>query len=144
MSKLLSVVFFLFFICNVSQAQYCQIKGDLLDSQTMQKLDSVKIEIYEGKMMYKVIYADSLGSYDTRMFQVVGPVSFRISRDGYDRGFLRFGKLKGNNVVFMDIKLKKVSDTEMKKMKAREAASADNKTRKKKYARVRRRSALPF
>jgi hypothetical protein len=144
MSKLFSIVFFCLIISNAAHSQYCQIKGDLLDSQTMQKLDSVKIEIYEGKMMYKVIYADSLGQYDTRMFQVVGPVSFRISRDGYNKGFQRFGKLKGNNIVFMDIKLKKVSETEMKKIKAREAANTDNKTRKKKYARVRRRSALPF
>jgi hypothetical protein len=144
MYKLFSIVFFCLFICTSATAQYCQIKGDLLDSQTMQKLDSVKIEIYEGKMMYKVIYADPSGSYDTRMFQVVDAVSFRISRNGYSKGFLRFGKLKGNNVIFMDIKLKKLSETEAKKIKAREASAADSKNRKKKYAKVRRRSALPF
>ncbi len=140
------LLIFCFILATMAaKAQHCQIKGDVLERSTVTKLDSVKIEIYEGNMMYKIIYTDSSGQYDTRMFQVVSPVSFRITRPGYEKKQLRFGKLKGNNVIFMDIELRKITNEELKKRETKLTKNgADSKNRKKRYARVKRRTALPF
>ncbi len=108
-------------------------------------LDSVRIEIYEGKLMYKIIYTDAQGRYDTRMFQVINDVSFNITRNGFEKQLIQFGKLKGNNVIFMDIFLDRISVEKFKKQKEKEDKKAEkNKTRKKRYARPGRRSFLPF
>lgn len=138
--------FLLVFVCfsfNVA-AQHCQIKGTVTDSEGRQPLDSVRIEIYEGSLIYKIIYTDEVGHYDSKMFQVIDKVSFRLTRNDYEKRSIRFQKLKGNNVIFMDIGMKKISEEERKKQKLKEEKKSATKLRKKRYAKPGRRTLLPF
>jgi hypothetical protein len=146
MIKKFIVIYFLeAFFCRPLFAQQCQIKGAVGERNKTTMLDSVRIEIYEGKLMYKIIYTDAQGRYDTRMFQVINDVSFNITRNGFEKQLIQFGKLKGNNVIFMDIFLDRISVEKFKKQKEKEDKKAEkNKTRKKRYARPGRRSFLPF
>ncbi len=136
---------FLFFLSvQMADAQHCQIKGKVLEKKSMATLDSVKIEIYEGSLMYKIIYSDQGGRFDTKMFQVISNVSFRISRQGYERRVIRFNKLRGNNVIFMDISLRKITAEEEAKILRKEEKKHKTKAKRKKYARPGKRILLPF
>lgn len=136
---------FLFFLSvQMADAQHCQIKGKVLEKKSMATLDSVKIEIYEGSLMYKIIYSDQGGRFDTKMFQVISNVSFRISRQGYERRVIRFNKLRGNNVIFMDISLRKITADEEAKILHKEEKKHKTKAKRKKYARPGKRILLPF
>lgn len=128
----------------MADAQHCQIKGKVLEKKSMTTLDSVKIEIYEGSLMYKIIYSDQNGRFDTKMFQVISNVSFRISRQGYERRVIRFNKLRGNNVIFMDISLRKITAEEEAKILRKEEKKHKTKSKRKKYARPGKRILLPF
>ncbi len=134
----------LVFVSSLLRAQHCQIKGQVLDKSSLSVLDSVRIEIYEGNLMYKVIYTANEGRYDTRMFQVIGDVSFRISRSGYEKRTIKFNKLKGDNVIFMDISLVKIPEEELIKKREKEEKKVNAKSKKRRYARPGRRSLLPF
>lgn len=129
---------------QLAQAQHCQIKGKVLEKKSLSPLDSVRIEIYEGSLMYKIIYTDPSGRFDTRMFQVISNVSFRIWRQGYERRNIRFNKLKGNNVIFMDISLRKITPEEEAKNQRKEEKKVKTKTKRKKYAKPGKRIFLPF
>ena len=128
----------------MADAQHCQIKGKVLEKKSMATLDSVKIEIYEGSLMYKRIYSDQGGRFDTKMFQVISNVSFRISTQGYERRVIRFNKLRGNNVIFMDISLRKITAEEEAKILHKEEKKHKTKAKRKKYARPGKRILLPF
>ncbi|HOZ89979.1 MAG TPA: hypothetical protein PLU85_00985 [Bacteroidia bacterium] len=138
--------FCLLFLLSIqlADAQHCQIKGKVLEKKSISPLDSVKIEIYEGSLMYKIIYSDKGGRFDTKMFQVISNVSFRISRQGYERRVIRFNKLKGNNVIFMDISLRKITAEEEAKIQHKEEKKHKTKSKRKKYARPGKRIFLPF
>lgn len=138
------VFIFLFCISADVMAQHCQIKGMVTDSGSKQPLDSVRIEIYEGKLIYKIIYTDASGHYDSRMFQVIDNVSFRVTRNDFEKRTIRFQKLRGNNVIFMDIAMKRISEEERKKQKLKEEKKNISKLRKKRYARPGKRTLLPF
>ena len=136
---------FLFFLSvQMADAQHCQIKGKVLEKKSMATLDSVKIEIYEGSLMYKIIYSDQGGRFDTKMFQVISNVSFRISRQGYERRVIMFNKLRSNNVIFMDISLRKITAEEESKILRKEEKKHKTKAKRKKYARPGKRILLPF
>ncbi len=127
-----------------AMAQHCQIKGMVTDSGSKQPLDSVRIEIYEGSLIYKIIYTDKSGHYDSKMFQVIDNVSFRMTRNDYDKRTIRFQKLKGNNVIFMDIAMNKISEGERKKQLLKEEKKNTAKLRKRRYAKPGKRTLLPF
>jgi predicted component of viral defense system (DUF524 family) len=112
--RLLTLMLLLF--VKISVAQQCRIKGTVTDDSTKQKLDSVKIEIYEDELLYKIIFTDTAGRYDTGAFQLFKKLNFLVSRKGYGFYKILFNNLKENSITFINLGLDKLALEEIKKL----------------------------
>ena len=137
-----ALLIFFFLALNVQwlKAQDCQIKGTITCKETNEKLDSVKIELYEGTMLYKIIKSDSVGRYDTGKFKLIDKdLSFFVSCRGYTAYKILFNKIRENSITFINFSLEKLTIEEVKQQQEeRKKAIADPKKFKRKYYKVKR------
>lgn len=124
----------------VSFSQECQIKGTITCKETSEKLSEVKIEVYEGDLLYKIIKSDTAGRYDTGKFKLIDrDLSFLVARQGYESYKILFSNIKQNSITFINFNLEKLTEARVKEQQEEQKKAINNPQKfKRKYYKVKR------
>ncbi|HNR20664.1 MAG TPA: hypothetical protein PKN75_05610 [Bacteroidia bacterium] len=124
----------------VSVSQECQIKGTIVCKETSEKLSEVKIEVYEGDLLYKIIKSDTAGRYDTGKFKLIHKnLSFLVAKQGYEAYKILFSDIKQNSITFINFNLEKLTEARVKEQQEEQKKAINNPQKfKRKYYKVKR------
>jgi|CXWJ01.1.fsa_nt_gi hypothetical protein len=137
---------FLLFVCLTllhtvfAFSQDCQIKGVICCKETNEKLTDVKIEVYEGDLLYKIIKSDTAGRYDTGKFKLINSkLSFLVAKQGYEAYKILFSNVKQNSITFINFNLEKLTEARIKEQQEEQKKAINNPQKfKRKYYKVKR------
>lgn len=124
----------------ISLCQDCQIKGVICCKETSEKLSDVKIEVYEGDLLYKIIKSDTTGRYDTGKFKLIDKdLSFLVAKQGYEAYKILFSNVKQNSITFINFNLEKLTEARIKEQQEEQKKAINNPQKfKRKYYKVKR------
>lgn len=124
----------------ITLGQDCQIKGTVTSKESNEKLNDVKIEVYEGDLLYKIIKSDSIGKYDTGKFKLINKnLSFLVTKQGYEGYKILFNDIKENSVTFINFNLERLTEAQIIEQQEDQKKSINNpKKFKRKYYKVKR------
>lgn len=140
MFKKLLLLICLFNIClaQFAMSQNCRMQGRVMDTKTHKGLDSVKIEIYEDKFLFKIIYTDTAGRYDSGNFKLFKNLVFHLYRRGYRDTKTQFNNIEENTITFINFNMEKISAEEQMQIEADKKIQPRKKRAVKSAYRIRR------